>query len=267
MDEWKADTLRTFIEQSYYSNVNGNGGEPEIVALSFVRFLRAAVEKDIHSAGDSKLLGTNGPRPKLAEEFFRQFLSHLATSDDLLEYTEDQWGEFLITDDRRFDESNWSLPFIGVASTTGTAYTPSAKASSVTFNHFFENPQHMGGAPPSRYLTGPGSILVDFAVSSGTGRFPRANFITEDLFASNGEHEYNIRDEDWDMVRFKSDLLRQVSVIEVEIFNINLDQWIRQERVATAITLDNEHNETKIRITTMCYSADSRRSDTVTIMH
>lgn len=267
MDEWRADHLRKFIQTSYYSNVEGQGGEPVTVATSLVRFLRAAVESDHHSEGESKLLGTISPRPKLAEEFFSRFLQYLGTDLELLNNTKEDWIEFLNGNHRRFDLCDWRLRDIGTSSTTGTAYGPSSHAASVTFDHFFNNPENLGGRAPSSYLTGPGSILIEFAMATDAGRFPRRNVHSNDLQAQNGEHPINIREDGYNMVRFKGNPRRQVSVIEVEIYDAETNQWIRQERTATAIALSDDEVETQIRVTTLCYSADSRRVDTVTIMH
>ena len=263
-----ATKFRSFLQNKYY-DLGGKGGYVELTE-AFVRFFRAAMNKDSKSSTTSRLMSTNN-LSKLSLSFFGAFLEHLANNAPLITNSLKDWEDFLTEKDaktgapiRRFDDSDWELPTVSPNSTqSNDAYKASDKAADVTWNYFFEKPTKLGGLDPAEFMLSPGDIKYDTAVLSG--KFPPKNHTPGTTTASGGSQQIKLMKLGHKMIRFKSLDTSQCTITKIERKNKTTKEWDKV-KVGASITLYPGTNTEEIKVYTMSYGSDSAEITSMKIM-
>ena len=141
----------------------------------------------------------------------------------------------------------------------------SARAVDLTFKNLFFQPTEFNGIDPALWMQGPGEIAVE-SCQLGT-KFKVNKSVREVKSAGGGNDTINLRPLGHKMIRFKSLENSQASITQVEVYNHHRSMYENQENKKSSVTLTNGSNKTDmIRITTICYSDDSKKITTFNVL-
>lgn len=263
--------LRKLLQRTFYEDYTGPGKNwpnAEELANCIVRFYRAAMECDSNSGSDSRLFGPNKGLETLTVPLFEHFFRFISTpyGRTLIRQTKQDWVNFLKHSDRLFHASDWSLPNVTKGSVQkNEARGASKRAVDLTFKNLFFQPTEFNGIDPALWMQGPGEIAIE---SCQLGpQFKINKSVREVKFAGGGNDTINLRSLGHKMIRFKSLEASQASITKVEVYNHQRSMFENQENKKSSITLTSGSNKTdKIRITTICYSDDSKKITTFNIL-
>jgi hypothetical protein len=245
--------LREMFEKEYYER-NGGGDETQL-ATAFVRFFRAVEDLDNYSNGQSQLTGDKASEI-LVKYFFNGFLNFLSKDDDLLDYSMNDWKDFLDDDGRNFSDSDWRLEDAG--KTGGNiATTSAAKAVEITMYNLFNNPSAFEDIDPAEWMCGSGDIMVQTAPPAK--RFPTRNFEQRTIHGASVKPILRLRADGHKFIRFKTIPTSITSIKGIKRRVKVSGRWHWDDiKVGEAIKLEPENQKDIFEIETMSYGVQSK---------